>query len=310
MKKELLIPILILALTIAFAVVSAMVFLNGGKSEKLIRRKLKLATLLLTFNAMIWGAKAQEGEEESCYLTGPPPKGTLFLLGPDIRVNSVFNTNINLSPKEILPIIENDLTCPGFSVGLFTYIIIGNIADSPQSINLRINYSEFNGEGDYFINNNNYLNKILDGNIYKKNILKYNFESSMSCIDFKLLYSYFIFENIRLSIGPGFIYFIKNNLNAEYSLNSVEVTFKNDFKPIKIIDNNTKAVIMEGKVPGSKDALLNLSTEVSYDIITGLGYDFTPYIGFCYNFSKVTENNEWTLSTFYYGISCRIKFRI
>lgn len=86
MKKELLIPILILALTIAFAVVSAMVFINGGKSEKLIRRKLKLATLLLTFNAMIWGAKAQDGEFYDVPLLYGAPQAKNYL-GIEISLN-------------------------------------------------------------------------------------------------------------------------------------------------------------------------------------------------------------------------------
>ncbi len=64
-KKEIVFPFIIFALTIAFAVVSFLLFLSGGKSAKWLARKIKLGALLLTLNAFTPGT-AQE-IEVSCY---------------------------------------------------------------------------------------------------------------------------------------------------------------------------------------------------------------------------------------------------
>ncbi len=64
-KKEIIIPIIVVVLSIAFAVISLAVILTKGKSKKWIKRKMKIGALLLTLNAFTPGS-AQE-IEVSCY---------------------------------------------------------------------------------------------------------------------------------------------------------------------------------------------------------------------------------------------------
>ena len=64
-KKELFIPIIVVVLSIAFALISLVVILTKGKSKKWIQRKMKLGALLLTLNAFTPGS-AQE-IEIMCY---------------------------------------------------------------------------------------------------------------------------------------------------------------------------------------------------------------------------------------------------
>ena len=64
-KKEIIIPIVVIALSIAFALVSLAIILTNGKSKKWTQRKMKIGALLLTLNAFTPGA-AQE-IEVTCY---------------------------------------------------------------------------------------------------------------------------------------------------------------------------------------------------------------------------------------------------
>jgi len=64
-KKEIIIPIIVVALSIVFALISLAVILTKGKSKKWIRRKMKIGALLLTLSAFTPGS-AQE-IEVSCY---------------------------------------------------------------------------------------------------------------------------------------------------------------------------------------------------------------------------------------------------
>ena len=114
MKKELFIPILILVLIVAFAVVSLLVFLNGGRSAKLIRWKLKLIMLLMSFNSMVWGAKAQdESIELPPILYGPPP--VKLMLGADFNIN--YSSGMNLALTHLKNEWIADYNVHGISAG-------------------------------------------------------------------------------------------------------------------------------------------------------------------------------------------------
>ncbi len=64
-KKEIVIPVIVVALSVAFAVISLAVILTKGKSKKWIKRKMKIGALLLTLNAFTPGSAQKI--EVSCY---------------------------------------------------------------------------------------------------------------------------------------------------------------------------------------------------------------------------------------------------
>jgi hypothetical protein len=96
-KKEIIIPIIIVVLSIAFALISLAVILTKGKSKKWINRKMKIGALLLTLNAFTPGS-AQE-IEVSCYDIA---EENLMLL-KDNKTELTFNAN---SPKIVEAYID------------------------------------------------------------------------------------------------------------------------------------------------------------------------------------------------------------
>ena len=62
-KKEILVPIMVVGLTILFASICVAVFLSNGKSKKWVARKMKIGGLLLTLTA----ASCNGGGEVMCY---------------------------------------------------------------------------------------------------------------------------------------------------------------------------------------------------------------------------------------------------
>ncbi|MDF1550453.1 MAG: hypothetical protein P1P88_21710 [Bacteroidales bacterium] len=65
-KKEIVVPLLVIGLTILFAGICAAVFLSNGKSKKWISRKMKIGGLLLTLTAASCNGG---GGEVMCYET-------------------------------------------------------------------------------------------------------------------------------------------------------------------------------------------------------------------------------------------------
>lgn len=62
-KKELITPILVIALTIAFAIACLIVYLSKGRSQKWLARKMKIGGLILTLSV----ASCNGSVEHTCY---------------------------------------------------------------------------------------------------------------------------------------------------------------------------------------------------------------------------------------------------
>ncbi len=68
MKKEILIPLLVFVLSIAFIIISFMVFVTKGKRYYFIKQKLKLGGLILTLSAIFnTNAIIAKGDMVKCY---------------------------------------------------------------------------------------------------------------------------------------------------------------------------------------------------------------------------------------------------
>ncbi len=310
MKKELFIPIVIIALGAAFVVVSALVFINGGRSAKLISRKIRLGALLLTFNSMIWGASGQDEIRVECYISGPPFKGTVQFLGPEVNINKSNSNNISTQSQLSPNSKKFDLTGTGFSAGLFVWVPFGGIVENRHSLTISLGYSSFNNSASTLINDYNYNSTVLSGDLSGNGLLEDNIESSLSCLSLKTMYSYRLVDQLIISAGPGVLWVINNDLDEELKLKSTNnVSFSQEFHPLRYENNRQTAVLSEGAPSGARDFLFNLNAEVYYEWATGCGYDIMPYVGYSYNLTKVTERLDWTMSSFYAGVSLRFKIK-
>jgi len=95
-KKEILVPLLVVGLTILFAGVCIAVFFSNGKSKKWVARKMKIGGLLLTLTA----ASCNGGGEVMCYETVAPNsmwiEGTrLDSIEISLDTNNVLNGQIS-----------------------------------------------------------------------------------------------------------------------------------------------------------------------------------------------------------------------
>jgi len=84
-KKETIIPLAFVALSLLFVVVSAMVYLSGGKSKKWVAKKMRIGGLLLTLTA---AQNLVSAQEIRCYL--PATEYSIDFYGsikPEIIIN-------------------------------------------------------------------------------------------------------------------------------------------------------------------------------------------------------------------------------
>ena len=70
MERKITTPFIIAGLAVAFAAVSAWVWLSGGKSARAVRTKFKIGGLLLTLTTAV---ATQSCTNTSCYDPAPPP---------------------------------------------------------------------------------------------------------------------------------------------------------------------------------------------------------------------------------------------
>ncbi len=91
-KKEIIVSILVVGLTVLFAAVTLAVFLTKGKSKKWIAHKMKLGGLLLTLTAVSCNGG---GEEAMCY-------STVATNSFSMHSNSENGIEINLDTNNIL----------------------------------------------------------------------------------------------------------------------------------------------------------------------------------------------------------------
>lgn len=82
-KKEFIAPILVIGLSIAFAVICLFVYLSKGKSEKWLARKMRIGGLILTLSI----ASCNGNVEHTCYET--------------VAVNHIWFNNIGADGMEI-----------------------------------------------------------------------------------------------------------------------------------------------------------------------------------------------------------------
>ncbi|MDD3626455.1 MAG: hypothetical protein PHV06_03980 [bacterium] len=73
MKKEIIIPIYLIGLSLVFVIVSLLLFLTGGKNTKLLSRKLKIGALIITMTAILGcGGSNSQQAMVTCYKPAPP----------------------------------------------------------------------------------------------------------------------------------------------------------------------------------------------------------------------------------------------
>lgn len=286
MKKELFIPVLILTLTLAFAVVSAIVFINGGRSAGLIKRKMRLGALLLTFNAMVWGAKATD-DGRTCYIVGPPTDPSHY------RLN-----------------IKNNLGY-GLSAGTYTKYYLGDENKTNHSLRLDVNYSYVNMNKEVQVSNSDlYLTPYSDGS-NKPYPLTGRSERQLSTIDLRVMYNYTFFGNFSIAAGPGIKCVISDNLVEQVIIDEADrgkTDFRYDLKSLGFKQDKYTTTLFDGRPKDSRDFVLGFNAELNYEFLTDSGMDFLPYIGVNRTLDDIFSGNKDYFVTIYGGLAVRFKF--
>lgn len=104
MRREYLVPLILGGLTVAFGIVSFLVYLSRGNSAFLIQRKLKLGALILSLTAATAMTGCDHrGPTTTCYLPAYDPKNEITLHGTDQNGRVVLNLD---ETNEVIGIIE------------------------------------------------------------------------------------------------------------------------------------------------------------------------------------------------------------
>lgn len=305
MKKELLIPVLILGLMVAFAVVSLLVFLNGGRSERLVRWKLKLVLFLLTFNSMIWGAKAQDEEIELApILYGPPPSKPQFFameagIGSSIAEKPLFNKFTRESfQDEILS---------GISYHTTGYYILPFAQKDDVFHFLEFGIKYYNARMDFkkdIFYTLDYIDPVRDTNGYFYKVSGIA-EHSYSTIDLSVKYNWGIEGKIYCAFGLSAGYVIENTFRekAAYSPSLANtVRFRDGLQPLRY-ENTYTAVMSEATPQESNNIVFKINLRIFYPIMIDDNYFVSPYIEAERILTNVRGNSDWGIIDISGGIN-------
>ncbi len=309
MKKELFIPVLILGLTVAFAVLSLLVFLNGGRSAKLIRRKIMIITALLNFNNYIWGMPQVQNDLENPLYGVKPPLAPIHL-GLNIAYNSHKADNMKLSYFSDESVANASFSGAGYSAGCFLQFFMGPKYEHKHSIKLNFNYNWVNLTRNTQIVQ---ISKYVDTSGLSSEpagLLTGSVSNTYVSFDFELIYSYKAIGNFSCFAGTAFRFISVNNITEKVSINESakgELRFRNDLNPARY-ENDYTAILTDGKPENAAHSNFGFIFGVSYDIITGTGFDIIPYLGGSIAITDLVPGTNWKMNTIYAGLSIRYTF--
>lgn len=160
-KKEIILPLTVIGLTLLFAGVSLAVFFSNGKSKKWVARKMKIGSLLLTLTAASCNGG---GGEVMCYET--------------VAINNIWMENLGENGIEIMLDTGNVLTghLTGAQDSVYSFRIIDKNDQVFQKGELIAKDGKFDHLDDVF-------NIELDKNLEAGDYLLHMFPSSIETQD-------------------------------------------------------------------------------------------------------------------------------
>ncbi len=291
MKKELYIPLIIVALTLVFGIICLMVYLSNGNAYW-IKKKLKIGALLLTFNGIVYGTYAQEAV--SCYLGDSEVIQPIYL-GPILNAN--FNTlkNIHLQSDlkcnlEKLP----DMTANGFGVGISWENHLGTMDETNSSIIINLINDVYSA---------NHTEVFESDCVQSDSVLllvgsKLDLEYDYSFLTLDILYKYNFFTNYPLGLVGGFY--------GSYNIisDSKEILIPRVFKGGEVVIDDKKT-LHNGEIKNLSDFDFGIKLSIQYEIIITKGYYIIPTVGLTFPYTKVISDNDWKINSWFTGISIR-----
>ena len=298
MKKELILPLIIFALTLVFAVICLMVYLSKGNAYW-IKRKLKIGALLLTFNGIVYGTSGQGGVYDTCYLRDEPRETKIFL-GYMFSTNFISMRNSQLQTDKIKLQTEyiSDIDFIGYSGGITYEEHIGKFEESISSIIVNFIYDVKSALHTEALGYE--LVEDGKGNLVRIN-KKMNFEYYFSNITLDLLYKQNFIKEIPVGLVGGFyislpIYSKAKEILVQsvpgstiLELKGEETLFDGDIKEHTRFDFGTKLLIQ-------------------YELILYQRLYIVPSVGWSYSFTEIVPNSGWTQSSWITNISIRWAF--
>jgi|GEM_PF-3700084 len=294
MKKELYIPLIILALTLVFGAICLMVFLSDGNAYW-IKKKLKIGALLLTFNGIVYGTNAQG---VSCYLApAPMPNHSLYgITFGASRINHQ-NTEINSEDKTVKANLY-DATGTGYFIGLSYEYEIGNPYESLSSIICNVQYDNKPGKVNRY-NISQTLNPIEEETI---GFSKIKIDYSFSFITTEIFYKQNFFRRVPIGIIVGPYFSIPVKLNANETLyNRV-----NNIDSIKIAPE--EKIIYNDEIKNAKAIDIGFIAGIQYEVIVGRDFKIIPSVIYKHSLTGIQYKSDWKITSMDFGISIRYRF--
>jgi len=303
MKKEHILPIAIIGLTIAFGVICFLVYITGG-TPSLIKKKMRIGALLLSFNAIMWGTVHAQVEDYSCYLT-PEIQFKQILFGLDAAYERTLSSNF---PQHITEYSPNSpgtsLSGDGYHIGIsFDYLFNHYDRNPKHSLICNIFYNHISGYNSTCISDESYFNQVLYGSSLNTK-LNFQNEFSMDLIGINIFYNYKFYHNLSFGIGTQFEYRFSDKYVEKLSLSSFDIVhIRTDLPGVKTDSRAQEAILYDDKLKTIKSVQLGIPIEIRYDIIFNK-FDIIPYVGFNYNITKWI--GECRTDYFYAGFKLRL----
>ncbi|MFH1052365.1 MAG: hypothetical protein V1779_15700 [bacterium] len=292
MKKDLYIPLVIIALTLVFGIICLMVYLSDGNAYW-IKKKLKIGALLLTFNAIVYGTNAQD-PFTSCYLAPEEVKDLAFI-GPVLNANftTIKNNQLQSDIKcnlEKLP----DMTANGFGIGISWENHLGNLEETNSSIIINLIYDNYSA---------NHTEVFESDCVQSDSVLllvgsKLDLEYDYSFLTLDILYKHNFFTNYPLGLVGGFY--------GSYNIisDSKEILTPRVFDSGNIVYDD-KRTLHDGENKTHLDFDFGIRLSIQYELFVSKRYYIIPTIGLTLPYTKVINDNDWNVNSWFAGISIR-----
>lgn len=301
MKKDLIPWIAIIGLTAAFLVVSAVVYFTGTRSPRAVRWKLKLGALLLTFNAMLFGASARE-EVVSCYLMPREPHRKFYLgghFGASFKQDTEWYNIINDVTDSLhywkIPV-------SWYNFGITALYEIGDPAYGHHWIKADMKYSRIHGNQTDDISNHPLLPEKVKRSAKD---IDFRFDRNISFHVIQMNVGYYFSNIFSLPFLAGvdltYSYVIEGNYKESLEIlnDDPDIIFIENLPVEEYSDDNRKVIVYEGEPINGSDnnntSSSNLGTDfyIGYEIDLKIDFDHRAkaqaIIGYHYDLKYISD---------------------
>jgi hypothetical protein len=306
MKKEFVVPLAVVGLTIAFGVVCALVYFSRGK--KFISWKMKIGGMLLLMTSTAHG----QGYEDTCYL-GVFEEPSREYFGPSFGIEMV-SADSQIITSSTPDICNCDITGVGvgFYGGLsFQYLLGEDPKNSNMSLLFNVGYRLTPLTFEKEIDNIVYLSEMIENADQLNDNVLYSQELEIGMVNGSATFVFFPIENNGLTLEAGFDIglLLTKNVRDEMSINDENglIKFKDGLDVVEYEDDK-RIVLNDEEIENANAISVGLIAGISYEIFTGRSWFLVPSIKYNYQLTNISTESDTRISSIQVGIAVRWAF--